>query len=203
MRSAPRRSFLLALLAVVVAAGCARDPVGVPGDRLVFIRAAADAPALAASQVSFWAVRGDNREVEIRYAPRPGEVEGERCLRFRVDARSLLARPDGRPFAEGDSVLITVRVVDYEQFHFEFSPAGLRFDPARPAELRVSYAFADRDFNGDGVVDQRDASFEFGFWRQEAPGRRWTRTGSARIHDLEEVRVDIHGFTRYALAGAH
>lgn len=199
----PRSRTLLALLLLVLgAAGCS-DPIGVTPDRLVFIRAAADAPELATQAVSFWAVRGENREVEIRYVPLPGAAEGERCLRFRVDARSLHTRPDGSRFADGDSVRITIRVVDYSQFHFEFTPSGLRFDPERPAELRVSYAFADPDFNADGLVDDRDATFEFGFWRQEAPGRRWTSIGSARIHDLEEVRADIRGFTRYAMAGAH
>lgn len=204
MRSTRSHPLVPALLAAAVLLGaCDRSPTGVPGDRLVFIRAAADAPHLAATEVAFWAVKGDNREVEIRYVPLPGQSSGERCLRFRVDGDALLRRPDGSLIREGDSVRITIRVVDYQQFNFEFSPAGLRFDPRRPAELRVSYRFADRDFNADGVVDGRDEDFEFGFWRQERAGLPWTRTGSARIHDLEEVRAELDGFTRYALAGGH
>jgi hypothetical protein len=204
MRSTrPYLSVLAALLAAALSGGCDRTPTGVPGERLVFIRTAADAPALEAGEVSFWAVKGESREVEIRYVPLPGASTGERCLRFRVHGDALLRRPDGSAIRTGDSVRITIRVVDYYQFHFEFSPAGLRFDPRRPAELRVSYKFADRDFNGDGVVDGRDEDFEFGFWRQESPGLPWTRTGSVRVHDLEEVRADLNGFTRYALAGGH
>lgn len=204
MRSTPRTLLFLAAAGLAAAAGgCERSPTGEPDDRLVFIRAAADAPPLATHEVGFWAVKGDNREVEIRYLPRPGETEGERCLRFRVHGDALLRHPDGRTFQEGDSVRISIRVVDYQQFRFEFAPAGLRFDPERPAELRVSYRFADPDFNRDGVVDGRDEDFEFGFWRQERAGRPWTRIGSARIHDLDEVRADLDGFTIYALAGGH
>lgn len=204
MHSSRTRTTALALLiAAGLVAGCERTPTGVPGDRLVFIRAAPDAPALETSQVSFWAVKGRDADVEIRYVPLPGQSSGERCLRFRLDDDSLLRRPDGSAIRAGDSVRITIRVVDYDQFHFEFLPAGLRFDPTSPAELRVSYRFADRDFNGDGVVDSRDEDFDFGFWRQERAGLPWTRIGSARLHDLEEVRADLNGFTRYALAGGH
>ncbi len=33
------------------------------------------------------------------------------------------------------------------------------------------------------------------------PGQDWERIGSVRLHDLDEVRAEITGFTRYALAG--
>lgn len=191
------------LLSALLSGGCDRDPTGVPGDRLIFIRAAADAPALETREVSFWAVKGRDTEVQIDYVPLPGASEGERCLRFRVRDDALLRLPDGTAIQEGDSVRITIRVVSYQDFNFEFLPAGLRFDPREPAELRVSYRFADRDFNADGVVDGRDEDFEFGFWRQEREGLPWTRIGSARLHDLEEVRAELDGFTRYALAGGH
>lgn len=203
MRSTRKHLLSAALLLAVLAAGCERTPTGVPADRLVFIRVAPGAPELEAHEVAFWAVKGENREVEIRYRPRPGESSGERCLRFRVPGDALLRDADGRSFRDGDSVRITIRVADYRHFHFEFLPAGLRFDPRRPAELRVAYQFADPDFNGDGVVDGRDEDFEFGFWRQERAGLPWRRIGSVRVRDLEEVRAELDGFTRYALAGGH
>lgn len=64
-------------------------------------------------------------------------------------------------------MLITIRLVDPSRFMFEFEPAGLKFDPERPAELEVSYARADPDFDDDGVEDDK---LEFDFWRQEREG---------------------------------
>ena len=67
----------------------------------------------------------------------------------------------------------------------------------------MDYQFAHPDFNGDGEVDDDDEDFEFGWWRQEMPGQHWERIGSVRVHDLTEVRAEIDGFTRYALAGGN
>ena len=79
--------------------------------------------------------------------------------------------------------------------------AAGREDDGDPAELRVNYEFAHPDYNGDGEVDGDDDDFEFGWWRQEMPGQGWEKIASARVHDLTEVRAEIDGFTRYALAG--
>ncbi len=187
----------LLLLPLAALAGCdsPSDDGRVDEDDLVFIRAAADAPPFEATVVSFWAKRGEDVERRIDYE------NGEECLRIRIRDDALLRYPDGRRFQEGDSVFITIRVVNEQYFNFEFSPAGLEFDPDEPAELRVSYQFADPDLNQDGEVDGEDEDFEFGFFRQELPGQDWQRIGSARLHDLEEVRADLEGFSRYALAG--
>ncbi|HYR10286.1 MAG TPA: hypothetical protein VEQ60_21100 [Longimicrobium sp.] len=193
-----KRLFRFALLALlpVVGAGC-EEPSGggrlVPGEDLVFLRPAPDAPPLAFQQVSFVAVAGEDHEVRIDYE------NGDECLRFRLDDDALTRRPNGTRMNDGDTITITIRVVDNGYFNFEFQPAGLRF--AEPAELRVNYQFAHPDFNGDGEVDDDDADFDFGWWRQEMPGQPWQKMASARVHDSTEVRADIHGFTRYALAG--
>jgi hypothetical protein len=92
-------------------------------------------------------------------------------------------------------------VVDNGYFNFEFQPAGLQF--AEPAELRVNYQFAHPDLNGDGEVNDDDEDFEFGWWRQEMPGQKWEPVGSVRVRNLTEVRAEIDGFTRYALAGGN
>jgi hypothetical protein len=192
------------LAASLLFAGCRgiADPNGgVDEDALAFIRAAADAPPLETHEVSFWAVRGEERRAEIRYLYPDGRTA--RCLRFRVRPDALHRHPDGTFVRMGDSVLITVRVLDPAQFRFAFAPAGLRFDPRNPAELEVSYRYADRDFNGDGVVDERDDAFDFGFWRQEAPGQPWRWIRSLRFDDLEDVTAEVTGFTAYALAGAN
>jgi hypothetical protein len=99
-------------------------------------------------------------------------------------------------------VLITITVVDPDLFNFRFEPAGLQFRPDEPAELRVSYKWADPDFNGDGRVDDRDEDFDFGFWRQETDTSNWIEMGTVKDADLEELRVDVRGFTKYAMAGA-
>ncbi|HJR50662.1 MAG TPA: hypothetical protein VJ794_06115, partial [Gemmatimonadales bacterium] len=101
------------------------DTIKPPSD-LTILRLAENSPPLFNPEVSFYAVRGENREAEISFVDdeRPGEP-GERYLELRVDAEALAARPDGSPVADGDSVLITIRVVDPAQLLFEFEPAGL------------------------------------------------------------------------------
>lgn len=175
---------------------------GVPESELTFLRFSETAAPLADSVVSFWAVRGQSRRVEIDYRPEAGEDEGERFLRFEVDDESLLRYPDGRAFARGDSVRITVRVVDSQRFLFVFEPAGLTFNPAEPAELEVSYEHADRDFDDDGDEDEDDARVEreFAVWHQARRGGLWQKAGTLKIEDLEEVEAEILSFSRYALA---
>lgn len=194
---------LLSALAALTLASCSDGPSGpgpVPPDELIFIRAAADAPPLETQQIQFWAVAGETREVEIEYAD-VGQYGGDECLRFKIPGNGLLRRPDGTRFERGDSVLITITVVDPDLFNFEFQPSGLRFDPDHPAELRVSFKWADPDFNNDGRVDSRDERFDFGIWHQALDNAPWRPLATIRDFDLEEVRADILGFSKYAMAG--
>ena len=131
--------------------------------------------------------RGDRRLI--------GEV-------INLAGNALWKRPDGTVVQKGDSVLITITVVDPKQFNFRFEPSGLQFRADKPAELRISYKWADRDFNGDGDEDNDDARFNFGIWKQETDASDWIRIGTVKDADLEELRADIRGFTRYAIAGA-
>lgn len=174
-----------------------------PPSELTILRLAEGSPPLFNPVTSFYAVRGENREGEISFVDdeRPGEP-GEQYLELKVDAEALAARPDGSPFAEGDSVLITVRVVDAAQLLFEFEPAGLTFNPSRPAELKIHYDHADDDLDEDGDVDLDDETLELtiGIWRQENDGDPFARLGSLLIDDLEEVEAELQGFSRYALA---
>ena len=184
--------------------GVGPDPAAdrVPETRLKFLRFAENAPPLASTVVSFWAVRGEDRGVEIRLAPPPGESEGEEFLEFEVPGDALLQYPDGRAFMGRDSVLITIRVVDATHFRFEFEPSGLRFNPRSPAELEVSYDYADRDIDGDGDRDQEDHEMEreFGFWHQKRSGGLWSKIATVKVEELEEVEAKIFGFSQYALA---
>jgi len=196
-------TLLGAALCAWAAASCDNPaaPKQLPGSELVFIRAAANAPPLATNQVTVWAKAGEGRQVPIPYM-KVGGYGGDDCLEFKIPGDALYRRPDGTLMQKGDSILITITVVDPELFNFRFEPAGLQFRSDHPAELRISYKWADRDFNGDGVVDDRDKRFEFGIWRQETDASDWIKSATVKDANLEELRADIHGFTRYAVAGA-
>jgi hypothetical protein len=64
----------------------------------------------------------------------------------------------------------------------------------------MRYRYADPDLNGDGRVDGADDRSRLGIWRQEADGQPWVRTGTLRDVDLDEVRAELQGFTKYAMA---
>jgi hypothetical protein len=198
LRTIPLR--LAAALAAPVLAACG-DPSGsdgegpVPNSELAFLEERPDAPALEEEVVSFWAVKGDDREVRIDY------VNGRECLRFKLDDESLLRRPNGTLIAEGDSVLITIRAIDISKFQFEFQPAGLRFDPDEPAELRINYEYADPDYDDDGDVDDDDQEQIIGLYRRETASQPWFKVGTAEVdEDFDRVRADLDGFTQYAMA---
>jgi hypothetical protein len=196
---------LLALVPAVLLLGCSEGTspdVARASEDLNFLRPDRAAPPLADTVVSFWAKRGEDREVRMRYQPLPGSGDMAEFLRLSVPAAALERRPDGSAFAAGDSVLITVRVVDPVRMLVEFQPSGLRFSSTNPARLRLDYGEADHDIDGDGDVDDRDLALEsrLAIWRQEAPGQLWYKVASVVVEDLDEVEADILGFTGYAIA---
>ncbi len=169
---------------------------------LVFLRPASGAPPLGERQVSFWAVRGESREVRLMYTSLPGQTDSAEFARFRVDARSLVNRPDGTPIAPGDSILISLTIVDTLRFMTDFQPQGLQFAASRPARLWLKFGEADPDLNEDGVVNAADTTLLLGLriWRQERPGDPWTSLPSVVDTLNQEVEADVSGFTRYAVA---
>ncbi|MCU0620063.1 MAG: hypothetical protein MUC69_01015 [Gemmatimonadales bacterium] len=172
-----------------------------PPAELNILRLAADAPPLESPSVSFWAVKGDDREGRIYFLNESGE-RGEEYARLKIDEDALRARPDGSLFAEGDSVLVTVTILDPAQILFQLAPEGLQFNPDEPAVLVLKYAEADDDFDGDGERDDDDDDIEqrLGIWRQATPSDPFVRLGSARFEDLEEIEAELTGFSRYAIA---
>lgn len=169
---------------------------------LVFLRNAADAPPFVQLTASFWAVRGEDRELRLSYRPRQGQTDSTEFLRLRVRDESLLELPNGIPIPVGDSVLIAVTVIDPARLIVEFQPAGLLFSRSEPAELEIRYREADRDYDDDGDVDGEDDAVEgqLRIWRQELPGQPWVRLSGNVRADVDEVRADLTGFTRYAIA---
>jgi len=118
-----------------------------------------------------------------------------------VRQRSLWRRPDGSLIAQGDSVLITLTLVDPVHLIVDCQPSGLLFSPHDPARLKFSYADVDDDLNGDGVVNATDSALTrvLSVWRQETPTSPWILVPSTTTGSFD-VEADIGGFTGYAIA---
>lgn len=172
------------------------DPDPKPEAELNFLRPAANATPLAQKSASFYAVKGEDREIRLFY------TSGEEFLRFKVSDDALDRYPDGSVIADGDSVLISLTVTDTVRLIVDFQPAGLKFSPSEPAELKIRYAETDDDIDDDGDVDGEDSALELtlAIWKQEIPGALWERIGSVVVEELDEVEADITSFTRYAIA---
>lgn len=168
-----------------------------PTDQLHFVRMSASAPQLESLVLSFWAKKGVDKDVRLRY-----KNGGEDYVRFRVPASALLQRPDGAPIANGDSVFITITVVDPTKYIVKFEPAGLRFSTSSPAQLEFEFGQSDHDLDGNGIVDSADTTLrsQLAIWRQEASGLPWTKLSSKVEIEIDEVSADIVGFSGYALA---
>lgn len=160
---------------------------------LTFLRFGDSVATVPGTTLSFWARTDQDREVELRYELTDGNEET--LLKFKVPQGSLLARPGGAPFGAVDSVLITIRVTNptARRYEFTFEPAGLRFDASKPAELDIEYDDCDDD-------QKRTAEGAFGLWRAESGSTTFTREGSSQDDDLDELELDVLGFTRYAVA---
>jgi len=190
-----------ALVAVLLLAACSADSTGPstiqkPASDLHFLRLAATAPALQATTVSFYAKKGEDREVRVKF------VNGEDYLRFRVFGNSLAQRPDGSSFAQGDSILITVTVTDPTKLAADFQPAGLKFSSSAPARLQFEFGECKGDINGDGTANTTDLALIplISTWRQETANAPWFKVSSSVEVEINEVQADITGFTGYALA---
>ena len=197
----------VATAALLLLVGCDGDSTGPDPDEvkdeseLTFVRFEAAAQGNVPLQASFWAVRGEDRELEMRSFPTPGDEDGEKFLELEIDDETLLRRPDGSSFAEGDSILITVTLDAGGRFIFDFQPSGLVFNPAEPAELKIRYVLGDDDFDGDGDVDDDDFAFEaqLAIWQREQSSDPFVRLPSIEIGD-DELKADLDGFTGFALA---
>jgi hypothetical protein len=171
-------------------------------DQLHLLTIRASAPPLAALSASFYAKRGEDRDVALYYHALAGAADSIRLLALHVPAGALASAPDGRVYAPGDSVLITVTVTDPAHMIVSFEPTGLTFSSADPARLEMSLAEIDRDLNQDGVIDARDTQLEaeVALWAQETPGGLWTRLTTALFLDLQSLDGAIPGFSGYAAA---
>ena len=203
---APRRAMIAFAIAVSTAAGLAcNDSTGPErrsSDELTFLRFSATAPQLAQTTVTFWAVKGQDRRGRLYYVTPPNAPDTAEFMTFRVRDGSLDRRPDGTRFAQGDSVLITITLLDPVTLAVNMQPAGLRFSADEPAELKFEYDESDDDYNRDGEVDDDDLTAErqIAIWRQSLPDQPWVRLSSRIEISLDDVEAEITSFTSYALA---
>jgi hypothetical protein len=188
--------------ATTIALGCSENtgPESRPDAELTIVQQDTLAPPLDSTVARFWAKVGDGRDVRIEYAPPLDSAED--FLRFEVPGNGLLRKPDGSTFQPGDSILITVTVVDPARFLFRFEPAGLQFDPDHPARLKLHYLFANHDFDNDGVVDSDDDAIEqlLDMWHRTGATGPWFRVGSVKFEESDEIDANILSFSEYALA---
>ncbi|MFN8573522.1 MAG: hypothetical protein U0132_15820 [Gemmatimonadaceae bacterium] len=209
------RSIAVAAI-VVFAVGCQADGPSAPGTASALPADASPSaiaaghgpilqgpgvPVIANPVVSFWAKKGTLSEVFMYYASRPGLTDSSVFMRFRVPKKALLRYPNGQPFQQGDSVLITITLIDAVHLAVDCQPSGLLFDPASPAKLKLSYFESDPDIDQDGDVDATDLSLQakIRIWKKD-PGTPWSRLVGLNDQSLHEVESDVLGFTSYALA---
>lgn len=201
-----------ALAALVLFAACTRSPseplvplAPTASDTSLSINTLvprADAPAIANPVVTFYAKAGVDREAYMYYRKRPTGRDSTVFVRFRVKKDALFMRPDGTLFAPGDSILITITLVDPSRLIVGFAPSGLRFSPTDPADVKFNFLETDDDLDGDGVVDTRDTAIQtlLAVWKRENASLPWVKQISRLTASTHEIETDVGGFTDYVIA---
>lgn len=147
--------------------------------------------------VSFWAVRGESRSVQINYSSSLAGGNQPFLLLTTTDPQFV---PGVGELAMGDSVLLTVRV-DTTKIGVSLEPTGLQF--GAPAELTVWYGGAGGDLNGDGVADSTDVALEanvLGLWYREGQADSWTNLPAMQSLEGKSFTYAIPHFSEYAIA---
>ena len=213
-RKAVSRTLVRIVAGLALGLGCTGEPVvphaevpvppggPLPSDRApatsapapVFLTPAPDAPTVANPVVSFWAIRGQDHTVRMYYHARAGAPDSTTFAELRVRRTSLAAYPDGRPFATGDSVRITVSLVDAERLIVELQPSGLRFSADQPARLKLSFEHT------DAAAASPQIEQTLRIWRRESANLPWTSLVSDVETGLHEVKAELSGFSGYAIA---
>jgi hypothetical protein len=157
-------------------------------------------PPLSLDQytVSFWAVRGESRSIQINYSSAMDSATHPFIVLTTTDPVFV---PDVGELAMGDSVLITV-TVDTTKIGIRLEPTGLEF--GAPAELKMWYGGASGDLNGDGVANGADAQIEqalLGLWYREYSNDDWTQVSASQSVEEKSFVYALPHFCEYAVAG--
>jgi hypothetical protein len=193
-------------MALAVALSCDSDGPTAPesrtSDELNFLHVAAGTPPLSATQVNFYAVKGRATGIDVYFHATAGSTDSLKLLGFHVGPNALDRRPDGTTIAQGDSVLISLTVIDPYHLVVDFQPAGLKFSPADLPTLSLSWSACGNDLNYDGRIDANDDLVvnKLDIWRKESASLPWFKQDGVISKDAREVTTGIPGFTGYALA---
>jgi hypothetical protein len=187
------------ILAIAVGLTACGDNATAPtraDTELSFLRLRIGVPELASPEVSFWATYDEERRARIVYGALPGSTDSVTLVDFTVPSQSLSQRPDGSRLGPGDSIRVTISVIDPVRMIVRFEPSGLKFSSSRPARLRLALGLADLDLQG---VDSALGA-QLHIWRQERAGDPWVQMPSTVDVERGDVTADINGFTNYAVA---
>ena len=158
-------------------------------------------PPLSLDQyvVSFWAVRGESRSVQINYSSTIDTQTHPFLLLTTTDPQFV---PGVGELATGDSVLVSV-TVDTSKLGVSLEPHGLQF--GEPAQMKIWYDGAGGDLNGDGVADSTDAVVEaqlLGLWYRPDASKAWTRLSANQSLDEKSFTYALPHFSEYEIAEA-
>ena len=147
--------------------------------------------------VSFWAVRGESRSIQINYS---SSIDNGTHPFLNLTTTDPTFVPGVGELALGDSVLITV-TVDTTEIGVTFEPTGLQF--GTPSEMKLFYGGASGDLNGDGIADATDAQLEqqlLGLWYREYSNDAWTPVAASLSAGEKSFSYALPHFCRYAVA---
>jgi len=148
-------------------------------------------------QVTFWAVRGEARSVQINYQ---STIDSAIHPFLRLTTTDPKFVPGVGELAVGDSVLITVSI-DTTKIGISLEPSGLQF--GEPSQLQLWYGGASGDYNGDGVVDSTDAQVEqqlLGLWYREGDADQWAHLSTSQDVGDKSFTYALPHFCEYAIA---
>lgn len=152
---------------------------------------APDAPELQTYSMSFWAVKGQAKTVQINYERKPGQSQAQPFLRVQIPADAMLRRPNGSPIAAGDSIRISIDI-ERRQFLVHLEPHGLVFRDERPLNLKIWYRYASLPRG----LDERLLDLNY----QPTDGLPWLSLGAQQSTTEDWVSKNLNHFSNYAVA---
>jgi len=154
--------------------------------------------SLEKTRVTFWAVRGESRSVQIDYKSRRNAEPRPFLLLTTTDPKFV---PGVGELAVGDSVLITVKV-DTRKVSVSLEPTGLQF--GEPGQLTIWYGGGriGRHDNGQSSADDDEIidDADLGLLYREDQKHPWTYLSATQSIADQSFTYAIPHFSDYAVA---